>query len=228
MRVLIIEDDEQTREWIARGLEQEGYQIETAVDGQEGLLLATQSHFDSMVVDRMLPKLDGITLIKSIRAADVQAPIVMLTALSDTPQRIEGLNAGADDYLGKPFAFAELVARLRALGRRPPLNPVRSVFQAGILRIDLTRHEFTRSGAILDLTPTEFRLMEILMQHAGKVVTRTMLLEQVWHFHFDPRTSVVETNMSRLRNKVNRKGQGELIETIRGYGYRVRALRTDG
>ena len=227
MRVLIIEDDDETREWIARGLEQEGYQTETAVDGQEGLLLATQSHFDGMVVDRMLPKLDGITLIKSIRAADVHAPIVMLTALSDTPQRIEGLNAGADDYLGKPFAFAELVARLRALGRRPPLNPVRTVFKAGILRIDLTRHEFTRSGESLELTPTEFRLMEILMQHAGKVVTRTMLLEQVWHFHFDPRTSVVETNMSRLRNKVNRKGQGELIETVRGYGYRVRAPRTD-
>ncbi len=227
MRVLIIEDDDETREWIARGLEQEGYQTEIAIDGQEGLLLATQSYFDCMVVDRMLPKMDGITLIKSIRAADVHAPIVMLTALSDTPQRIEGLNAGADDYLGKPFAFAELVARLRALGRRPPLNPVRSIFQAGILRLDLTRHEFTRSGEILDLTPTEFRLMEILMQHAGKVVTRTMLLEQVWHFHFDPRTSVVETNMSRLRNKVNRKGQGELIETVRGYGYRVRAIRSE-
>ncbi|EQD62251.1 two-component response regulator, partial [mine drainage metagenome] len=155
--------------------------------------------------------------------ADLRSPIIMLTALIETPQRVEGLNAGADDYLGKPFAFTELVARLQALGRRPPLAAVQTTFEAGPLRLDVASRTVTRNGETMDLTPTEFRLLESLMRHAGKVVTRTMLLEQVWHFHFDPRTSVVETHMSRLRAKIDRGWNGsELIETVRGYGYRVR------
>ncbi len=224
MRILVVEDDGETRDWIARGLEEEGYHVETADDGHEGLFMATQGAYDALVVDRMLPKLDGLGLVKALRAADLRAPIIMLTALTETPQRVEGLNAGADDYLGKPFAFTELVARLQALGRRPPLAAVQTTFDAGPLHLDVASRTVTRNGETLDLTPTEFRLLESLMRHAGKVVTRTMLLEQVWHFHFDPRTSVVETHMSRLRAKLDRGWNGpELIETVRGYGYRVRA-----
>ncbi|QEE23103.1 MAG: response regulator transcription factor [Rhodanobacter sp.] len=223
MRVLIVEDDRETRDWIDAGLLEEGYLTQAVGDGREGVALAVQGHFDGIVVDRKLPGLDGINFIRAARSADVQSGIIMLTALCDTRQRIEGLDAGADDYLGKPFAMAELVARLRALSRRPALNRESTLLEWGPLVLDLTRHVGTCMGEPLDLTPTEFRLFEILMRHAGKVVTRSMLLEQVWNFHFNLRTSVVETHMSRLRGKVRVNGGESLIETVRGYGYRLQA-----
>ncbi len=225
MRILVVEDDSETRNWIARGLAEQGYRVTAAEDGHEALYQATEGDFDARVVDRMLPKLDGLALVRALRAAAVRTPVLMLTALAETPQRVEGLNAGADDYLGKPFAFTELVARLQALARRPPLTVQSTMLETDDLRMDLARREVSRAGQVLDLTPTEFRLLECLLRNAGKVVTRTMLLEQVWHFHFDPRTSVVETHMSRLRTKLDRGYEDELIETVRGVGYRVRAFR---
>ncbi|WP_329741905.1 response regulator transcription factor [Dyella sp. A6] len=223
LRVLIVEDDRETRDWIDSGLFEEGYVTQSVGDGREGVALAVQGGFDTIVVDRKLPGLDGISFIRTVRSADVQSGIIMLTALCDTRQRIEGLDAGADDYLGKPFAMAELVARLRALSRRPALSRESTTLEWGPLALDLSRHAATCMGEPLELTPTEFRLFEILMRHAGKVVTRSMLLEQVWHFHFNPRTSVVETHMSRLRSKVRVSGGESLIETVRGYGYRLQA-----
>ena len=225
MRILVVEDDNETRNWIARGLTEQGYRVTAAEDGHEALYQATEGDFDALVIDRMLPKLDGLALVRALRAAAVRTPVLMLTALAETPQRVEGLNAGADDYLGKPFAFTELVARLQALARRPPLTVQSTMLETDDLRMDLARREVSRGGQVLDLTPTEFRLLECLLRNAGKVVTRTMLLEQVWHFHFDPRTSVVETHMSRLRTKLDRGYEDELIETVRGVGYRVRAFR---
>ena len=225
MRILVVEDDNETRNWIARGLAEQGYRVTAAEDGHEALYQATEGDFDALVVDRMLPKLDGLALVRALRAAAVRTPVLMLTALAETPQRVEGLNAGADDYLGKPFAFTELVARLQALARRPPLTVQSTTLETDDLRMDLARREVSRAGQVLDLTPTEFRLLECLLRNAGKVVTHTMLLEQVWHFHFDPRTSVVETHMSRLRTKLDRGYEDELIETVRGVGYRVRAFR---
>ncbi|WP_206064164.1 response regulator transcription factor [Oleiagrimonas sp. C23AA] len=222
MRVLIVEDDAETREWVATGLHEEGYNTRAVGTGRHGLTAAIGESFDALIVDRRLPGLDGIGLVRAARAAGVRAPIIMLTALSDTSQRIEGLDAGADDYLGKPFSLAELLARLRAVARRPALADVQTCFEAGPLRLDLVRHEASLDGDVLDLTPTEYRLLEVLMRHAGRVVTRSMLLEQVWHFNFNPRTGVVETHMSRLRSKVRRGASESLIETVRGYGYRLR------
>lgn len=222
LRVLIVEDDRETREWVACGLHEEGYATRTAGDGREGLMLALDGGFDALIVDRRLPGLDGIGLIRAARAADVRAPIIMLTALSETSQRIEGLDAGADDYLGKPFSLAELLARLRAVARRPALTQAPTCLEYGPLQLDLVQRQAGCEGQRMELTPTEFRLLEVLMRHAGKVVTRSMLLEQVWGFHFNPRTGVVETHMSRLRGKVRDGGHESLIETVRGYGYRLR------
>jgi two-component system, OmpR family, response regulator len=222
LRVLIVEDDTETREWVATGLHEEGYNTQAVGDGRDGLTLAIREPFDALIVDRRLPGLDGIGLVRAARAAGMRSPIIMLTALSETAQRIEGLDAGADDYLGKPFSLAELLARLRALARRPALTEVQTLFESGPLRLDLVRHEASLRGEALDLTPTEFRLLEVLIRHAGRVVTRSMLLEQVWHFNFNPRTGVVETHLSRLRSKVRNGGAESLIETVRGYGYRLR------
>lgn len=221
LRILIVEDDNDTRQWIDSGLFEEGYATRAVADGREGLALAVQGQFDGIVVDRKLPGLDGISFIRAVRSAEVHSRIIMLTALSETTQRIEGLDAGADDYLGKPFAMAELVARLRALSRRPALSRDAPLLEWGPLSLDSTRHVASCRGERLDLTPTEYRLLEILLRHPGNVVTRSMLLEQVWHFHFSPRTSVVETHMSRLRGKVRDAGGESFIETVRGYGYRL-------
>ncbi len=226
LRILIVEDDRDTREWIDGGLFEEGYATQAVGNGREGLALAVQGGFDGIVVDRKLPGLDGISFIRAVRSAEVQSRIIMLTALCETSQRIEGLDAGADDYLGKPFAMAELVARLRALSRRPALNRESAVLEWGPLSLDPTRHVAVCCGERLDLTPTEFRLLAILMRHPGNVVTRSMLLEQVWQFHFSPRTSVVETHMSRLRGKVRDAGGESFIETVRGYGYRLQRPTT--
>ena len=225
MRILVIEDDNETAAYILRGLSEHGHAVERAPTGRDGLFLATDGSYDLIVLDRMLPGMDGMTLLKTLRAADVRTPVLMLTALGEVDQRVEGLEAGADDYLGKPFVFTELLARVQALGRRPPLQEQVSALQVADLEMDLLRREVRRAGKTIELQPREFRLLEYLMRHAGEVVTRTMLLEQVWDFHFDPQTSVVETHISRLRAKIDRAhGPGrELLHTVRGAGYCLRA-----
>jgi two-component system OmpR family response regulator len=224
MKILLVEDDAETRAYIAKGLGELGHLVDQAADGREGLFHASEGHYDILVVDRMLPKLDGLSLLRALRAARVRTPVLMLTALGDVDARVEGFEAGADDYLDKPFAFAELAARIGALGRRPPLSDTEIThLRVADLEMDLLRREVHRAGQLIELQPREFRLLEYLMRHAGEVVTRTMLLEQVWEYHFDPKTSVVETHISRVRGKIDRGFEtGELLCTVRGAGYMLR------
>jgi two-component system, OmpR family, response regulator len=206
----------------ARALTEAGH-LDRPAGGREGLILASGGGYDALVADRMLPKLDGLGLVRAVRAAGVKKPALFLTARAGVGDRVEGLEAGGDDYLVKPFAFAELAARLNALARRPPLQGEPTVLRVGDLEMDLLRRTVTRAGRRIELQPREFRLLEHLMRRPGQVVTRTMLLEGVWDFHFDPRTSVVETHISRLRAKVDRDFGPELIHTVRGAGYAIRA-----
>lgn len=224
MRILIAEDDRETAQFIARGLSELGHEPVLAADGQEALHCALNDEVDLIVLDRMLPQRDGTSVLKCLRAASVDTPVIMLTALGGIEDRVEGLEAGADDYLVKPFAFVELAARLNALARRPRMQEDAPAFElvAGSLRMNLLAREVTRDGRPVVLQPREFRLLEELMRGEGKVLTRTMLLERVWDFHFDPQTNIVETHVSRLRSKVNKGGQPDVIETVRGSGYRVR------
>ncbi len=223
MKLLVIEDDVSTAQFIANGLKEHGHSVDVAVDGHEGLMLATGGAYDVLVIDRMLPKLDGLLLLKTIRQSGVQIPAICLTAMGSLENRVNGLESGADDYLVKPFAFAELYARVCVLARRPPLSENVTVLRLADLELDLVKREATRAGKAIILQPTEFRLLEYLMRHAGKVVTRTMLLESVWEFHFDPKTNIVETNISRLRSKIDKGFDGELISTVRGAGYKIDA-----
>ena len=224
MRVLVIEDDAETAAYVARGLREHGHVADHAPDGRDGLLMAGGGDYDVLIVDRMLPGIDGLGLVRTLRGAGVKSPVLFLTALRGVGDRVQGLEAGGDDYLVKPFAFAELLARLNALARRPPLSDVPTTLAAADLELDLLRHTATRGGERIELQPREFRLLEFLLRHAGKVVTRTMLLEGVWDFYFDPRTNIVETHISRLRGKLSRGGRDpELIHTVRGSGYVLRA-----
>ncbi len=224
MKILLVEDDAETAAYVARGLTEAGHLVDRAADGRDGLFLAGGGGYDVLVVDRMLPHLDGLGLVRALRAAGVRTPALFLTARAGVGDRVEGLEAGGDDYLVKPFAFAELLARLNALARRPPLQEAEpTVLRVADLEMDLLKRTVTRDGKRIDLQPREFRLLEYLMRRAGQVVTRTMLLEGVWDFHFDPRTSVVETHISRLRGKVDRGFGIELIHTVRGAGYVIRA-----
>ena len=221
MKILVIEDDTETRNYVANGLKERGHTLDSAKDGYEGLLLAQESRYDLLIVDRMLPGLDGLSLIKKLRCSGSSVPVLFLTTMCGIDDRVEGLNAGADDYLVKPFAFSELDARVNALLRRPRATVEQSVLQAGGLEIDLLKRQVRRDRQLIDLQPTEYRLLEYLVRHAGQVVTRTMLLENVWDFHFDPKTNIVETHISRLRSKLNIGGQPDLIYTIRGAGYMI-------
>jgi two-component system, OmpR family, response regulator len=223
MKILVIEDDTETRNYLVNGLEEEGHVVDHAACGRDGLFLAASEPYDVIVVDRMLPGLDGLGVVKTIRGAGVKAPVLFLTALGGIDDRVTGLNAGGDDYLVKPFAFSELVARINALARRPTLTRDETVLHAGDLEMDLLKRTVSRQGQGIDLQPREFRLLEYLMRHAGQVVTRTMLLEHVWDFHFDPRTSVVETHISRLRSKLDIGDGRDTIQTVRGAGYCLRA-----
>jgi two-component system OmpR family response regulator len=222
MKILVVEDDPETAEYIVGGLTEEGHLAVRAANGEEGLFRAAAETFDLLIVDRMLPRLDGLALVKTLRGAGNRTPVLFLTALGGIDDRVTGLNSGGDDYLVKPFAFAELVARVGALGRRPPASPVATRLRVADLDLDLLSRTVRRAGRVIDLQPREFRLLEYLMRHAGQVVTRTMLLENVWDFHFDPRTNVVETHISRLRGKIDKGFEPELIQTVRGAGYRVR------
>lgn len=224
MKVLVIEDDAETAAYIARGLHEHGHVVDHVADGRDGLLIAGGGGYDVMVVDRMLPGIDGIGLVRTLRGAGVKTPVLFLTALRGVGDRVQGLEAGGDDYLVKPFAFSELLARLNALARRPPLSDVLTTLAVADLELDLLRRTTTRGGERVELQPREFRLLEFLLRHADRVVTRTMLLEGVWDFHFDPRTNIVETHISRLRGKLSRGGKDpELIHTIRGSGYILHA-----
>ena len=223
MKVLLIEDDQETSVYVARGLREQGHVVDLAATGRDGLFLATDGGHDVLIVDRMLPALDGIGLVKALRGTGVNAPVLFLTALGGVGDRVRGLEAGGDDYLVKPFAFAELLARVNALARRPPLTDTPTVLRAGDLEMDLFKRMVVRLGRPVELQPREFQLLEYLLRNVDRVVTRTMLLEAVWDFHFDPKTNIVETHMSRLRAKLLQHGGAELIHTVRGSGY---ALRT--
>jgi two-component system, OmpR family, response regulator len=222
VKILIIEDDPETAAYIANGLREHGHTVDHAENGRDGLFLAAGETYDVMVVDRMLPGLDGLAIVKTIRGAGITTPVLFLTTLGGIDDRVEGLDAGGDDYLIKPFAFSELLARLNALARRPPMASVETALHVADLEMDLLKRTVTRAGQSIDLQPQEFKLLEYLLRHAGRVVTRTMLLENVWEFHFDPQTTVVETHISRLRGKVDQGFDKPLIQTVRGAGYCLR------
>lgn len=225
MRILVIEDDSDTANYIASGLKEVGHAVDCVTTGTEGLLRAGGGGYDVIVVDRMLPGVDGLGVVRTMRAAGVQTPVLFLTTLGGLDDRVAGLNAGGDDYLGKPFAFSELAARVAALGRRPRGGGERTAasLRVGDLEMDLLGRRVRRAGRPIELVPREFQILEYLMRNAGQVVTRTMLLEHVWDFHFDPQTTLVETHMSRLRAKIDKDFERPLLHTVRGAGYCLRA-----
>jgi len=221
MKILVIEDDRTTGPYIADGLREEGHVVDLIADGAQGLIQAAAGSYDLLVVDRMLPGLDGLAVVRTLRGAKNPVSILLLTALDGVNDRIEGLNAGADDYLVKPFAFGELSARIAALARRPPPADEPTVLRARDLEMNLLTRKVTRAGTTIDLLPREFALLEHLLRRKGRVQTRTMLLDAVWDIHFDPQTNVVETHVSRLRGKIDKPFNDDLIETVRGAGYRI-------
>ena len=222
MRILVIEDDSEVARLIANGLDELGYTVDVAGDGKQGLFLATSEHYDAAIVDRMLPGVDGLTVVQTLRATNTTLPVLFLSALGEVDDRVRGLEAGGDDYLTKPFAFSELKARIEALLRRSRTSdaPVTTLVVED-LELDLLSRQLTRSGKAIDLQPREYRLLEYLMRHAGQVVTRTMLLEHVWDYHFDPQTNVIDVHVSRLRGKIDKGFDKPLLHTVRGAGYRL-------
>ena len=223
MRILVIEDDKDVASFIRNGLVQAGCNVDHAVNGRDGLFLATTESYDALVVDRMLPGIDGLTVIRTLRASSNTTPVLILSALGEVDDRVKGLKAGGDDYLVKPFAFSELLARLEALARRAKTgsDAPSTVLKAGDLEMDLLRREVRRAGKPIDLQPREFQLLEFLLRHVGQVVTRTMLLEGVWDYHFDPQTNVIDVHISRLRSKIDKGFDRPLLHTVRGAGYRL-------
>lgn len=221
MKLLIVEDDKTTSDYVAKGLRAEGHVVDVVADGRDGLVQATTQDYNVIVVDRMLPELDGLSLVKTLRGASNHTPVLFLTSMGGVEERIDGLNAGADDYLAKPFSFGELSARIAALARRPLFRKDETVLTAGDLQMDLIRRKVTRAGQDIILLPREFALLEHLLRRKGRVQTRTMLLESVWDINFDPQTNVVETHISRLRAKVDKPFEHDLIQTVRGAGYRI-------
>jgi two-component system, OmpR family, response regulator len=223
MKILLVEDDSATAQFILRGLREHGHTVDHADNGLDGLVLAQDGHYDVLILDRMMPRLDGLTLVRTLRETGIVTPIILLTAMGSIEDRVDGLSGGADDYLIKPFAFAELYARIGSVARRPPLSQTAVVLRAGDLTMDLIKRKVSRAGQVIDLQPTEFKLLEFLLRHTGQVVTRIMLLEGVWDFHFDPKTNMVETHISRLRAKVDKEFATPLIQTVRGSGYMIDA-----
>ena len=223
MRLLIIEDDREVAEFIRKGLNQAGWNVDHADNGKDGLFLATTERYDALIVDRMLPGIDGLTVVRTLRASDIDTPAVILSALGEVDDRVSGLKAGGDDYLVKPFAFSELMARIESLIRRSrtAATAARTTLEVADLNMDLLKREVRRGAARIDLQPREFQLLEFLMRHAGQVVTRTMLLEGVWDYHFDPQTNVIDVHISRLRAKIDKGFDRPLLHTVRGAGYRL-------
>jgi two-component system OmpR family response regulator len=223
MRILIIEDDRDAANYLIKAFKEAGHAIDHAADGVTGYDLAHEGRYDVAIVDRMLPKMDGLSLVTALRAQGNETPVLILSALGQVDDRVKGLRAGGDDYLAKPYAFSELLARVEALARRKPKGaPEETVYRVGDLVLDRLSHKVTRAGEEIALQPREFRLLEYLMQNAGKVVTRTMLLEHVWDYHFDPQTNVIDVHVSRLRSKIDRDFDTPMLHTVRGSGYMLR------
>jgi two-component system OmpR family response regulator len=222
MRVLVIEDNRETAQFVQRGLREASHQAEIAEDGEVGLELARAGGYDVLIVDRMLPHLDGLTLIQTLRAEGDRTPVLILSAMSHVDDRVKGLRAGGDDYLTKPFALAELIARVEVLARRRQPEEQTTRYVVGDLVLDRLTHKVMRGSEAIVLQPREFRLLEYLMRNAGQVVTRTMLLENVWDYHFDPQTNVIDVHISRLRGKIDRNFERPLLHTVRGAGYMMR------
>ena len=224
MRILVIEDDQTVAEFICGGLREAGHSVDHADNGKDGMFLATTETYDALVVDRMLPGVDGLSIVRALRASDDATPVIILSALGQVDDRVKGLQAGGYDYLTKPFAFSELEARIEALTRRSRGNAAtETTLSVGSLEIDLLKREVRRDGELIELQPRDFKLLEYLMRHAGQVVTRTMLLEHVWDYHFDPQTNVIDVHISRLRAKIDKGRDQALIQTIRGAGYKLGA-----
>ena len=223
MRILIIEDDVEAADAMERGLVEAGCECVRASDGLAGLEAARQGPFDVLIVDRMMPRMDGVTLVESLRREGDATPVLFLSALGEVGDRVEGLKAGGDDYLVKPYAFAELIARVEALARRRETGSVHTLLRVGELEMDLIARTVHRQGKEIDLQPREFQLLEFMMRHAGESVTRTMLLEKVWEYHFDPQTNVIDVHVSRLRSKIDKGFDRPMLQTVRGAGYRLDA-----
>lgn len=223
MRILLIEDDRQMAEYLRKALAEAGAVVDQTADGRDGLLQAASGDYDVLVVDRMLPGLDGLGIVRTLRASGNRTPVLFLSALGEVDDRVEGLRAGGDDYLTKPFAFSELQARVEALLRRGSGDVPATRLRVADLEMDLLKREVSRAGHPIQLQPREFRLLECLLRHAGQVVTRTMLLEQVWDYHFDPQTNVIDVHISRLRGKIDKDFEPPLLQTVRGAGYMIRA-----
>jgi two-component system OmpR family response regulator len=223
MRILIVEDDLEAADAMERGLTETGHVCARAADGEEGLTAARDGEFDVMIVDRMMPKMNGVQLIETIRREGDQTPVLFLSALGEVGDRVAGLQAGGDDYLVKPYAFAELIARVEALSRRRETGSVQTLLKVGELEMDLIGRAVHRQGKEIDLQPREFQLLEFMMRHAGQSVTRTMLLEKVWEYHFDPQTNVIDVHISRLRSKIDKGFDRPMLQTVRGAGYRLDA-----
>jgi two-component system OmpR family response regulator len=221
--LLIIEDDEATAAYLANGLAEAGYVVDRAANGRDGLFLATDGGYAAIILDRMLPEMDGLAVLAALRAAQIATPIIILSALGTIEDRVKGLRAGSEDYLTKPFAFAELLARVENLLRRPVAagDVPETVLQCGDLQLDLLTRRATRGGQVIALQPRELKLLEYLLRHKDQVVTRTMMLEDVWNFHFDPSTNVVDVHISRLRKKIDEGHAQLLLKTVRGAGYRL-------
>jgi two-component system OmpR family response regulator len=222
MRILIVEDDRDAASWLVKGLTEAGHIADHAADGEDGLNMAREKVHDVIIVDRMLPKLDGLTLIRRLRDEGIQAPVLILSALGDVDEKVKGLRAGGDDYLAKPYSFAELLARVEGLARRSASEPQQTRLSVLDLEMNLLARTVTRAGKPILLQPREFKLLEYLMRNAGHVVTRTMLLENVWDYHFDPQTNVIDVHISRLRSKIDRGFAKPLLHTVRGSGYMIR------
>ncbi|MBL4815211.1 response regulator transcription factor [Shewanella sp.] len=222
MKILLVEDDATTIEYVVKGFIEQGHNIETASDGHQGLLLATSMNYDLVILDRMLPQLDGLKLLAALRATGSQTPVLILSALSHVDERVKGLRAGGDDYMTKPFAFSELLVRAEKLMQRGLSQPTETKLSVGNLVMELLTRKVTLDGSELMLQPKEFQLLKYLMEHPNQVVSRTLLFEAVWDYHFDPRTNVIDVHIAKLRRKFEELGFGELIETVRGAGYRLR------
>ena len=223
MRILIVEDDLEAAEAMVKGLTEAGHECTTAGDGEEGLTAARKGEFGVFIVDRMMPRLDGLTMVELLRAEGDGTPVLFLSALGEIVDRVAGLRAGGDDYLVKPYAFAELIARVEALARRRETGSVQTLLRVGDLEMDLIGRAVHRQGKEIDLQPREFQLLEFMMRHAGQSVTRTMLLEKVWEYHFDPQTNVIDVHISRLRSKIDKGFERPMLQTVRGAGYRLDA-----
>jgi len=224
MKILVIEDDAQAAAYLVKGLKESGHVVDHVADGKDGLFMAGSENYDVLIVDRMLPGRDGLAIVEILRGAGTDTPVLFLSALGSVDDRVRGLRAGGDDYLTKPYAFSELLARVEALGRRKSAAAVTTTkLQVGDLEMDLLARKVKRGGKQIDLLPREFRLLEYLMRHEGNVVTRTMLLENVWDYHFDPQTNVIDVHVARLRQKIDREFPTPMIHTVRGAGYCLRA-----